>query len=62
MSELKRAAQFRIEFIKEHPELEQQVEELFQLMMDEIDEGNSASNEVDLFISACDDLLISDEQ
>lgn len=52
------AIQFKKEFIASHPLLKEEVNDYFQLMCDEIEEGGSTSNEVQIFISACNDLLI----
>ena len=54
---VQRATEFAQEFVKTNPEMGLEVMDLYMLMMDEIDEGGSPSNEADHFISACDDLL-----
>ena len=54
----KQAIEFKVNFIKEHPELKDNVEDLFQLMLDEIEEGGSISHEIELFYASCKDLLI----
>lgn len=54
------ARNFKKEFIINHPQHEEQVNDSFQLMLDEIEEGESEMNEVNHFISSCDDLLIED--
>ena len=51
------AKQFRDEFLAKHPQLKDDVMGLYQLMLDEIDEGESETNEVSLFVNACEDLL-----
>jgi len=57
MSDIKRVRGFKQEFIKNKPEIKEQVEELFQLMLDEIEEGNSVENECNMFIIACEQIL-----
>ena len=54
---MKRAKSFKDNFIKNHPEHKERVEDYYQLMIDEIEEGESKKNEIDLFISSCNDLL-----
>jgi len=51
------AKQFRDEFLAKHPQHKSEVMGLYQLMLDEIDEGGSETNEVSLFINSCEDLL-----
>jgi len=60
MSRLSRAVEYGNEFMKKHPEHKAEVLDLFQLMKDEIEEGGSVEHEMDLFIGACDDLLIEE--
>ena len=55
-----RAVDFGNQFMKDHPEHKKEVREFFQLMKDEIQEGGSTEHEIDLFIGACNDLLISE--
>lgn len=57
MGQLSRAVEFGNKFIKDHPEHSEEVRDLFQLMKDEIEEGGSVENEINLFIGACEDLL-----
>ena len=57
MKEILIAQSFALDFIKKHSELEEQVESYFDLMSDNIDEGESPQNELQLFINACNDLL-----
>jgi hypothetical protein len=52
------AKSFKKEFITEHPQHEEEVNDLYELMLSEIEEGGSETNEVELFISACNDLLV----
>ena len=61
MANLQRAIDYRKEFIGKYPEHKSEVDDLFQLMKDEIDEGGSTEHEIELFIGSCDDLLIEDE-
>lgn len=61
MGQLKRAVDYGNEFMKKHPQFKAEVKEYFQLMKDEIEDGASVENEINLFIGACDDLLIKDE-
>ena len=61
MGQLLRAVQYGNEFMKKHPEYRTEVNNLFQLMKDEIEEGGSVENEINLFISSCDDLLTQNE-
>lgn len=60
MGVLARAIDFGNQFMKDHPEHKNEVKEFFQLMKDEIQEGGSTEHEIDLFIGACNDLLISE--
>ena len=55
---LSRAKNYALEFIEKNPEHKDEVNDLFQLMRDNIEEGDSVEKEIDDFISACDDLLI----
>ena len=57
---IKQATEFAKDFIKNNPEFEDEVEGLHQLMLDEIEAGESAPNEISLFIGGCEDLLIKD--
>jgi len=54
---MKEAIDFRHNFLQSHPHLSDEVDDLFQLMIDEIAQGESERNEIDLFISSCEDLL-----
>lgn len=51
------ARKFGQEFIAKHPQFKDEVNDLYQLMLDEIEEGGSVSHEVGLFIGSCEDLL-----
>ena len=55
------AVTFGTEFLAKHPQHKTKVLEYFQLMKDEVEDGGSVENEISLFIGACDDLLIEDE-
>lgn len=57
MKEILIAQSFAQDFIKKHSQLEEQVEGYFDLMSDNIEEGESPQNELQLFINACNDLL-----
>ena len=52
------ATNFAKDFIKIHPEHTEEVQSFYYLMISEIEEGNSENNEIELFISACKDLLL----
>jgi hypothetical protein len=54
---MKKVLEFKNEFINKHPSLKEDVEDLYQLMLDEIDSGESVVNEINLFISSCEDLI-----
>jgi len=54
---LEQVKQFKDQFIKEHPETKENVEDLFQLMLDEIEEGGSIFGEIQSFYSSCDELI-----
>ena len=56
-----RALKFRKEFLIKHPELESQVDDHLQLMFDGVDEGGSIQNEMDQFITSCEQLLKDSE-
>ena len=49
---------FKNEFIKQHPEHKSDVEDFYQFMIDEIEDGGSPEHEIESFITACNDLLI----
>jgi hypothetical protein len=57
MSEISTANKFAQNFIGEHPQLKEEVLNYFDLMSDNIEEGQSPQNELNLFIGACEDLL-----
>lgn len=54
---LTKAISFKKDFITKHPHTKDDVEDFFQLMLDEIECGESPSNEYEHFIQACEDLL-----
>lgn len=55
--DIQTAKKFRQDFIAKHPQFKDEVNDLFQLMLDEIEEGASEQNEIRLFIGSCEDLL-----
>ena len=57
MNDISRAITFRTEFLAKYPSLKDEVNDLFQLMRDEIEEGGSVDHEINLFIGSCEDLL-----
>lgn len=61
-SEFTRAIEYANTFIKDHPEHKGEVFDFFQLMKDEVEEGGSINNEIEHFISACDDLLMNEKK
>ena len=61
MGQLARAVDYGNKFMEKHPQFKSEVKDFFQLMKDEIEEGGSVEHEIDLFIGACDDLLIEEE-
>jgi len=61
MEQIARAKDFATEFVKKHPEHIDEVNDMFDLMKDEINSGESVENEINLFIGACEDLLIEED-
>ena len=58
MEEIKsRAASWSLEFLVENPEHTDRVNELYSLMISEIEEGGSPENEFELFIESVEQLL-----
>jgi hypothetical protein len=51
------AQDFATEFLIKHPELQSEVHDLLQLYFDEVEQGESESNEREIFINACNQLL-----
>ena len=62
MSRFQEAIDFRKEFLGKHPSLKEEVDDFFQLMLDECeDECASVQHEIDLFIGSCEELLEEEE-
>ena len=59
--ELARAKVFLREFIDKNPQQREEALDLYQLCVDEIDEGGSPQHEVELFQNSCEQLLEDDE-
>jgi hypothetical protein len=57
MEEITTANAFAQDFINKHPKFKDEVLDYFDLMSDNIEEGESPQNELQLFINACNDLL-----
>ena len=57
MQEMKRAIEFAREFVKEHPNLKDEVNDLLELCYNEIEEGGSPTHEVELCIGSIKELL-----
>jgi hypothetical protein len=57
MDQVEQAKAYAQDFIKTNPDLANEVNELFTLMCEEIQDGESPDNELELFISSCDELL-----
>lgn len=57
MKEITTANVFAQDFIKKHTELKDEILNYFDLMSDNIEEGESPQNELQLFINTCNDLL-----
>ena len=57
MGLITKARNLRDETIKKHPELKEDVIGLYQLMLDEIEEGNSINNEIEAFEASIEDLI-----
>ena len=51
------ARNHRVMFIEQHDDLKEDVEELYVLFIDNIEEGESPQNELNLFINSCNQLL-----
>ena len=60
MDAINQAREFAKDFIGKHPQHKEEVIDLLQLMSDEIEGGESADNELNLFEGSCDDLLLED--
>jgi hypothetical protein len=57
MREIEEAREFAKDFVNKHPILTEEVQDYLDLMLENIEEGDSPQNELDLFIGACKDLL-----
>lgn len=57
MDPIDKAIKFAKDFINNHPIVTEQVEDYLDLMLENIAEGDSPQNELDLFINACEQLL-----
>jgi hypothetical protein len=57
MDPIDKAIKFAKDFINNHPIVTEQVEDYLDLMLENIAEGDSPQNELDLFINACNQLL-----
>lgn len=55
--QIENVRKFAIESINSHPQHKQEIKELWSLMMDEINNGESVQNECDLCIQSITDLL-----
>jgi hypothetical protein len=60
MDIINQAEEFAKDFIANNPQHKEEVIDLLQLMIDEIEGGESAYNELNLFEGACNDLLLKD--
>ncbi len=57
MDTIDEAVKFAKDFMKKHPLLKKQTKDYLDLMLDNIGEGESPQNELQLFMGACEDLL-----
>jgi hypothetical protein len=57
MEEIDKAIKFAKDFVNNHPILTEQVHDYLDLMLENIAEGDSPQNELQLFMGACEDLL-----
>jgi len=57
MREIEEARKFAKDFVNKHPIVAEEVHDYLDLMLENIEEGDSPQNELDLFIGACEDLL-----
>lgn len=57
MSAIENARELRNKVVLNHPDLSDEVSELFSLMLTEISDGESTDNEVSLFINSVEELL-----
>ena len=44
-------------FLKEHPELEEEIKDYYQLALDEIEQGSSVDQEINSFVQGVEDLI-----
>ena len=51
------ARNHRVMFMQQHSHLSEEVQDLYILFLDNIEEGESPQNELNLFINACNQLL-----
>lgn len=57
MEQIKKAKKEANKFIIKYPQYAPEVKDLLSLMIDEIEEGESADNELNLFLQSLDQLL-----
>ena len=57
MGLMKRPRELRDKTIAEYPHLKDEVNELYQLMLDEIEDGSSIIMEIDTFEASIEDLI-----
>lgn len=57
MREITQAREYLQKFIKKHPELKEDATGLYDLMVSNIEDGDSPTQELDLFINDIDQLL-----
>ena len=57
MEQIKKAKEEANKFIIKYPQYASEVKDLLSLMIDEIKEGESADNELNLFLQSLDQLL-----
>ena len=57
MGLITKARNLRDGTIKNHPELKEDIIGLYQLILDEIEEGNSINNEIEAFEASIEDLI-----
>jgi len=57
MNNSQTVSEFRKEFVALHPQHQSDANDLYDLMNDEIESGESPENERYIFIASCNDLL-----
>lgn len=57
MREITQAREYLQKFIKKHPELKEEAMDLYDLMVSNIEDGDSPTNELGLFFNDIDQLL-----